>query len=196
MPNAASKIDIDADLRDPLPHHYFLRSTKRSQIAAHVRENSQTATLRTDANYKYSPTSCDHNERGPHRPLNPSHTNLQEASIVGIACLSRIHPTTSSLPPHTTILSPNGTALSNSTKEQCENNTTRNCNAVMAATTGDLLHYRQLIKGPDAAIWRRSCANDFGRLAQGVWVVECLREQTQYFSFPNQKYRQTVKYHM
>ena len=34
--------------------------------------------------------------------------------------------------------------------------------------TGDLLEYRHLIKGPDAIIWKKSLANDLGRLAQGV----------------------------
>ena len=38
----------------------------------------------------------------------------------------------------------------------------------MATTTSDLSNYRQLIKSPDAAIWAKSYANDFGRLAQGV----------------------------
>ena len=40
-------------------------------------------------------------------------------------------------------------------------------NAVMQES-GELLEYRQLIKGPDASIWKRSLANDIGRLAQGV----------------------------
>ena len=35
-------------------------------------------------------------------------------------------------------------------------------NAVLENTTGKLLEYRYLIKGTDADIWRRSCANDFG----------------------------------
>ena len=33
---------------------------------------------------------------------------------------------------------------------------------------GDMLHYRQLTNGPDAAVWGKACANDFGRLVQGV----------------------------
>ena len=35
-------------------------------------------------------------------------------------------------------------------------------NAVLVNTTENLLEYQYLIKGPDADIWRRSCANDFG----------------------------------
>ena len=42
------------------------------------------------------------------------------------------------------------------------------CGAVLESSTGDLLHYRELIKGPSAKLWETSCANDFGRLAQGV----------------------------
>ena len=53
----------------------------------------------------------------------------------------------------------------------CESNVvseSETCNAVMETATGDTLHYRDLIKGPNAHIWLTSCANDFGRLAQGV----------------------------
>ena len=41
---------------------------------------------------------------------------------------------------------------------------------VVMAQTGNLLNYRQLVEGPDATIWERSCANDLGRLAQGVGI--------------------------
>ena len=33
---------------------------------------------------------------------------------------------------------------------------------------GQALECRQLVKGPDDAIWKRAMANDLGRLAQGV----------------------------
>ena len=42
------------------------------------------------------------------------------------------------------------------------------CGAVLESSTGDLLHYRELIRGPSAKLWETSCVNDFGRLAQGV----------------------------
>ena len=38
----------------------------------------------------------------------------------------------------------------------------------MDETTGQLLNYRQLTKGNDRDTWIKACANDFGRLAQGV----------------------------
>ena len=41
-------------------------------------------------------------------------------------------------------------------------------NAVLEQTTGSVLEYRHLVKGPDKNIWTTSCANDFGRLSQGV----------------------------
>ena len=41
-------------------------------------------------------------------------------------------------------------------------------NAVLDATTGDILEHRQLAKGPDREIWRKDLANNLGRLAQGV----------------------------
>ena len=41
-------------------------------------------------------------------------------------------------------------------------------NSVLENVSGNLLEYRHLIKGPNIAIWTRSLANDFGRLAQGV----------------------------
>ena len=39
---------------------------------------------------------------------------------------------------------------------------------MMSCDTGDILHYRQQIRSVNAAIWQKACANDFGRLAQGV----------------------------
>ena len=50
-------------------------------------------------------------------------------------------------------------------------NTTTNVsmsNAVIDASSGPVLNYQQLLKGPDAKICEKSCANDLGRLAQGV----------------------------
>ena len=44
----------------------------------------------------------------------------------------------------------------------------RECNAVVDSCSGAVLNYHQLIRGPDANIWIKSCANDLGRLAQGV----------------------------
>ena len=41
-------------------------------------------------------------------------------------------------------------------------------NAVLEEGSGGILEYRHLIKGPDRKIWKTSCANDFGRLAQGI----------------------------
>jgi hypothetical protein len=41
--------------------------------------------------------------------------------------------------------------------------------AVMDATTGKLMNYRQLMQSPKhKEVWSRSSANEFGRLAQGV----------------------------
>ena len=45
--------------------------------------------------------------------------------------------------------------------------TTHLINSVLHST-GELLEYRHLIQGPDAAIWKTALANDLGRLAQGV----------------------------
>ena len=42
------------------------------------------------------------------------------------------------------------------------------CNAVLEETTGNILEYRHLIKGVDRTTWITACANDFGRLAQGI----------------------------
>ena len=41
-------------------------------------------------------------------------------------------------------------------------------NAVLDPITGESLTYRQLIRGPDKAIWLQGCANEIGRLAQGL----------------------------
>ena len=41
----------------------------------------------------------------------------------------------------------------------------KNANSVLEDVSGNLLEYRHLIKGPDVAIWTRSLANNFGRLA-------------------------------
>ena len=41
-------------------------------------------------------------------------------------------------------------------------------NAVIEEASGDVLEYRHLVKGPNRKIWETSCANDFGRLAQGI----------------------------
>ena len=44
-------------------------------------------------------------------------------------------------------------------------------NAVTDPHTGKQLEYKQLINHPDHELrrtWQRSCANEFGRLAQGV----------------------------
>ena len=41
-------------------------------------------------------------------------------------------------------------------------------NVVLEERSGDMLEYRHLIKGPDRNIWKTSCADDFGRLAQGI----------------------------
>ena len=41
--------------------------------------------------------------------------------------------------------------------------------AVMDATTGKMMNYRQLMRSPShKEVWSRSSANEFGRLAQGV----------------------------
>ena len=41
--------------------------------------------------------------------------------------------------------------------------------AVMDATTGKMMNYRQLMQSPThKGVWSRSSANEFGRLAQGV----------------------------
>ena len=45
---------------------------------------------------------------------------------------------------------------------------THYCNSVIEPSTGDVLEYRHLIRGPDKATWTTSLANDLGRLAQGV----------------------------
>ena len=43
------------------------------------------------------------------------------------------------------------------------------CNAIIDAKTGNSLEYRHLIRNPETRdIWNESCANEFGRLAQGV----------------------------
>ena len=42
------------------------------------------------------------------------------------------------------------------------------CNSVIEPSTGDVLEYRHLIRGPEKATWTTSLANDLGRLAQGV----------------------------
>ena len=39
---------------------------------------------------------------------------------------------------------------------------------VLEPISGDLLRYRDLLRGPSAKLWETSCANDFGRLVQGV----------------------------
>jgi hypothetical protein len=39
---------------------------------------------------------------------------------------------------------------------------------VVNPITGDTLDYRQLFKGPDGPIWLQGCANEIGRLAQGL----------------------------
>jgi hypothetical protein len=41
-------------------------------------------------------------------------------------------------------------------------------NAVLDPITGESLTYRQLIRGPDKEIWLQGCANEIGRLAQGL----------------------------
>ena len=41
-------------------------------------------------------------------------------------------------------------------------------NAVLDATTRDMLEYRQLAKDPDREMWIKALANDLGRLAQDV----------------------------
>ena len=38
-------------------------------------------------------------------------------------------------------------------------------NAVLDITTGEMLEYRHLIKGPDKVLWKKVLANDLGRLA-------------------------------
>ena len=40
-------------------------------------------------------------------------------------------------------------------------------NAVLDATTGDMLEYHDLIKGPDKEIWDQAFENTLRRLAQG-----------------------------
>ena len=46
---------------------------------------------------------------------------------------------------------------------------TQVCNAIVDPTTGKTLEYRHLMANPDTKpIWEKSCANEFGRLAQGV----------------------------
>ena len=57
-------------------------------------------------------------------------------------------------------------------------------NAVLQ-DSGELLEYRQLIKGPDASIWKRSLANDIGRLAQGVGTRMKSGTNTIFFMHPS-----------
>ena len=42
------------------------------------------------------------------------------------------------------------------------------CNSVLEPSTGNILEYRHLIRGPDKSVWKTALANDLGRLAQGV----------------------------
>jgi hypothetical protein len=58
--------------------------------------------------------------------------------------------------------------LRSSVRKSKDTRVRHECSAVMSCDTGDILHYRQLIRSVDAAIWKKACANDFGRLAQGV----------------------------
>ena len=41
-------------------------------------------------------------------------------------------------------------------------------NVVIDPTTGALLEYRHLVKGPTKSSWENSFANEIGRLAKGV----------------------------
>ena len=50
---------------------------------------------------------------------------------------------------------------------------------------GQALEYKQLIKGPDAAIWKKAMANDLGRLAQGVGTRMKTGTNTIFFMHPS-----------
>ena len=41
-------------------------------------------------------------------------------------------------------------------------------NPVLDKSSGKMLEYRDLIKGPDKIVWERGMSNELGRLAQGV----------------------------
>ena len=56
-------------------------------------------------------------------------------------------------------------------------------NAVMQCS-GDLLEHYHLIKGPDSSMWKKSLANDLGRLAQGVGTR--MKQGTNTISFMHQ----------
>ena len=58
-------------------------------------------------------------------------------------------------------------------------------NAVTDEATGQMLEYRHLIKGPDSQIWKKSLANDFGRLAQGVGTRMKSGTNTIFFVHPS-----------
>ena len=45
---------------------------------------------------------------------------------------------------------------------------TAQLNSVIDPATGNVHEYKNLIRGPNKAIWKQGLANDLGRLAQGI----------------------------
>lgn len=83
--------------------------------------------------------------------------------------------------------------LNNMLAEQLLNNisspTTTDChlaNAVVDPVSGAVYEYRHLARGPDAHIWKRSLANDLGRLAQGVGTRMPKGTNTIFWKHPSQ----------
>ena len=59
-------------------------------------------------------------------------------------------------------------------------------NAVLDSSSGNLLEYRHLCRGPDQLIWTKALANDLGRLAQGVGTRMPTGSNTIFFISPDQ----------
>ena len=57
-------------------------------------------------------------------------------------------------------------------------------NSVMEPAAGNIMEYRYLIHGPDKKTWKKSLANDLGRLAQGVGT--CMKNGTNTIFFVKQ----------
>ena len=62
-----------------------------------------------------------------------------------------------------------------------------NINVVLELTIGELLELRQLLKNPDAKLWRYGAFKKLSRLLQGIKKQTIKGKKTIYFISPYQK---------